>query len=242
MEKLKEWHLKVMDDIKLSAKLNEILNEIELEEEVKNEHIQKIITLAKEVDVEITADDIKNYIKLLDKESEKLSDDELEMVAGGKDKSDADDAHTIAEFSKWVKKIHIHCFTADSKISTPSGPKAISAIKVGDEVFSVDSQNKKVVGKVTEVRPVADEEIYKVEFSNGATWFTTSSQWFYCGNDDYACAIDSNGKAAISEDGKTATVVNVTKTGEVQKVYDFIVDGVNVFFVDGIATEGYSED
>lgn len=241
MDNLKIFYSKIMEDEALAAKLNQILEDVE--DEISDEQCQKVVELAKEVGVTLTVDEIKNYIELHEKDSETLTEDELEMVAGGKDKkSSADDAKRIADFLKWGKDIHLHCFTADSKISTPSGVKVIGDIKVGDEVISVDAQDKKVVSKVTEVRPVFDEEIYKVEFSNGATWFTTATQWFYCGNDDYACTIDSKGKAAITEDGATATVVNVTKTGEVKKVYDFIVDGVNVFFVEGVAAEGYSID
>ena len=87
-----------------------------------------------------------------------------------------------------------------------------------------------------------ENEIVKVEFSNGKIWFTTATQWFYCGNDDYACVLEDKGKSAITEENAKATVVKVTKTGEIQKVYDFIVEGVNVFFVEGIAAEGYSVD
>lgn len=249
MENLKIFYSKVLDDVNLSTQLNQIINEVETKGEITDEDIQKVIALAKTVDVELTAEEIENYLESLTAESEKLTDNELEMVAGGKKKSAKETAQDIRDNLEpvvntldWLKKLHVHCFAADSKISTPNGAKVISEIKVGDEVFSLDAQNKKVVGKVIEVRPIADEEIYKVEFSNGATWLTTSSQYFYCGNDDYACAIDSKGKAALTEDGATATVAKVTKTGEVKKVYDFIVDGVNVFFVEGIASEGYSED
>ena len=243
MDNVKLFYSKVLDDVNLSTQFNQIINEVETKGEITDEDIQKVSALAKTVDVELTAEEIENYLESLTAESEKLTDDELEMVAGGKSAKDVrDDLAPVVKTLEWAKKIHVHCFAADSKISTPNGAKVISEIKVDDEVFSLDAQNKKVVGKVIEVRPIADEEIYKVEFSNGATWLTTSSQYFYCGNDDYACAIDSKGKAALTEDGATATVAKVTKTGEVKKVYDFIVDGVNVFFVEGIASEGYSED
>ncbi len=72
---------------------------------------------------------------------------------------------------------------------------------------------KKIISKVIEILPIIDEKIYKVEFSNGKIWFTTESQWFYCGNDDQACAIDSQGKFAITEDRATANVVKVENTG-----------------------------
>lgn len=241
MDNLKVFYSKVMADENLAEKFNKILDETD--DEISDEDIQKVIALAKTVDVEITADEIKNFIKLQEKNPETLTDAELEMVAGGKSAKDVqEDLETVVDTLDWAKNIHTHCFTADSKISTPNGDKFISEIKIGDEVFSLDAQNKKVVGKVTEVRPIADEKIYKVEFSNGKIWFTTATQYFYCGNDDYACAIDSQGKFAITEDGTTADVVKVEDTGEIKKVYDFIVDGLNIFFVEGIAAEGYSVD
>lgn len=206
---------------------------------------KKFIELSKEVGIQITVDDLKKYIEknYSDNENNKMSDVELEMVAGGKSANDVrDDMEPVVNTLDWIKKIHVHCFTVDSKISTPNGDKVISEIKIGEEVFSLDAQNKKIIGKVTKIRPIVDEEIYKVEFSNGKIWFTTATQWFYYGNDDYACAIDSQGKSAITEDGTTVSVAKVTKTGEVKKVYDFIIDGLNIFFVEGSATEGYSFD
>ena len=241
MENLKIFYAKIIEDEALAAKLKQIIEDTE--DENSDEQFQKVLSLAKEVGVEISVEDIKAYHELHENDAETLTEDELETVAGGEDKSDP--VQIAVEVGKWLlEKIFTTrgCFIADSKISTPSGDKVISDIKVGDEVISVDAQNKTVISKVSEVRPIIDEEIYKVEFSNGKIWFTTSSQWFYCGNDDYARAIDSKGKAALTEDGATATVVNVTKTGEIKKVYDFIVDGVNVFFVEGVATEGYSID
>ena len=59
------------------------------------------------------------------------------------------------------------CFIGNSKISTPNGEKFIKDIKIGDEVISLDAENKKIVSKVIEVRPVFENEIVKVEFSNG---------------------------------------------------------------------------
>ena len=232
--------------------------------------MQKLHDLSQAVGVEITVEDLKQYVEEFsnaDNETAKLTYDELEQVAGGAggENDRGVDKDRIGEYTKKCmedaeelkKDIRVKedlvinegpvtepvtygkCFAADSKISTPSGTRIISDIKVGDEVISLDVQNNKVVSKVIEVRPVADEEIYKVEFSNGATWFTTATQWFYCGDDDYACAIDSKGKAALTEDGASATVIKFEKTGDTQKVYDFIVDGVNVFFVEGIAAQGY---
>jgi len=229
VDNLKIFYSKILANAESLAKFNAILDE---NEEITDEQINKLLDLAKEVGVELTAEDIKNYLSIQDNDSEKMTEEELEMVAGGK-----------VEYQIRTRG----CFVEDLKFSTPSGAKFISEIKVGDEVFSLDAQNKKCVAKVIEVRPVVNEKIYKVEFSNGAIWNTTATQWFYCGrvygnDDDYACAIDSKGKAALTEDGEKATVVKVENTGEVKKVYDFITDGINIFFVNGVAAEGYSID
>ena len=272
MDNVKLFYSKILQNEELLARFNKIIDEtgFDPEDEVTlqqlDELVRKLHDLSQAVGVEITVEDLKQYVEEFsnaDNETAKLTYDELEQVAGGEggqvDK-DANDEYTkkCMEDAEELKKdisakedlvinegpvtepvTYGKCFAADSKISTPSGTRIISDIKVGDEVISLDVQNNKVVSKVIEVRPVADEEIYKVEFSNGATWFTTATQWFYCGDDDYACAIDSKGKAALTEDGASATVIKFEKTGNTQKVYDFIVDGVNVFFVEGIAAQGY---
>ena len=236
----------------MKAKLNKILDTPE-NEELTNEQIQRLIELAKEAGVEISAEDIENYIDAQENNSENLTEEELDMVAAGtrilsNDINNADGVFTVIDNIDFPTSYGYRaCFMGDSKISTPAGAKVIRNIKVGDEVYSLDAQNNKIVAKVIEVRPVFDEEIVKIEFSNGAIWYTTATQWFYCGrfygnDDDYACAIDSKGKAALTENGEKVTVVKAEKTGEIKKVYDFITDGLNLFFVEGIAAEGYSID
>ena len=59
-----------------------------------------MLDLAKEVGVELTAEDIKNYLSIQDNDSEKMTEEELEMVAGGKNPR------------------LTGCFVEDSKIST----------------------------------------------------------------------------------------------------------------------------
>ena len=63
-----------------------------------------MLDLAKEVGVELTAEDIKNYLSIQDNDSEKMTEEELEMVAGGKDQK--------------LPSRPINCFVEDSKIST----------------------------------------------------------------------------------------------------------------------------
>lgn len=145
----------------------------------------------------------------------------------------------IYEIGKAILKT---CFAAESQISTPDGMKNIADIRVGDKIISLDGAGNKRIGIVIEVEPVRDERIVEVTFTNGAIWYTTATQWFYCGGDDYACVMDSGDKRALLEVGGTAAVESVTVTERVEKVYDFVVDGLNVMFINGIAAEGFSDD
>ena len=147
----------------------------------------------------------------------------------------------VSTILKWLKYFpKPRCFAEDAKISVPNGTKFIKDIKVGDEVISLDRNDNKIISKVTRVQPIFTEKILEVEFSNGTTWKATETQWFYCGNDDYASIIDTKGKSAITESGRKVAVVRVSDTGKTVEVYDFIVEGTNVFFANGIAAEGYS--
>ena len=57
-----------------------------VEGEPTDKNFQEVVALAKEVGVEISVADIKNYLESQDKNSEELTNGELEMVAGGKHK------------------------------------------------------------------------------------------------------------------------------------------------------------
>ena len=229
MEKLRLFYAKLMINDALAEKFDKILGDTAIEN-VNTIQIQQVVELAKEAGIELSAADIRDYVDAVNNDSEILTDDQLDMVAAGKD--------------YWPMPPGGGCFVADSKVSTPSGEKDISEIKLGDEVISFDESTNKVVAKVIELRPILDKEIIRVEFSNGAVWNTTALQRFYCGrihgnDDDFIRASDDKGNAALTEDGTKATVIKAEKTGEVQKVYDFITDGMNIFFVNVIAARGF---
>ena len=134
------------------------------------------------------------------------------------------------------------CFEAGSLVSTPEGAKPIETIRVGDEVISPDAAGNKRIGKVVELLPECYERIIEVIFSDGTKWFATETQWFYCGGDDYACIMNSGDKRALLEVGGSASVEKITVTERVERVYDFVVEGLNVMFINGVASEGYSDD
>lgn len=198
----------------------------------------KVIEIANEEGYEI-----KDLSEELPQE---LNDEDMSQVSGGASYWDQFQ-HTWRKVQRTIGNIIKHlpkprCFAGDAKISTPNGTKMIKDIKVGDEVFGVNEQDQKVTTKVVSVNPVFQEKIFEVEFSDGTKWNATKTQWFYCGKDDYASIVDTQGKSALTEGGQKVEVVKVTDTGKVADVYDFTVEGVNVFFVNGVAAEGYGED
>lgn len=185
-------------------------------------------------------------------DNETLTDSQLEMVAGGRKGKSSD---TVTDILKAITKYLKSCFVGDSQISTPNGMKAIKDIKLGDEVFTFDINDNKVIGKVLEIHAAANMKIVDVKFANGVVWKCTPFQWFYCGNDEYACVndtktfyrgwdklTDETGKSALTEDKQSVSVVKVTNNGEVADVYDLVISIENNFIVNGIAAEGYTGD
>ena len=135
-----------------------------------------------------------------------------------------------------------NCFAGDSEVAVPGGARRIADLQVGDKVITLDADGKEIVGTVTEVVPPVEAEIVEAAFSNGALWRTTESQTLYLGHKRNCMVRDAAGKAALPRDGGNVTATDVRFTGTREKVYDIFVGGEddeNVFFVAGIAAEGY---
>lgn len=242
MDKFTAFYNKVTSDEELAAKVAKIFDGNY--DEINDEQLQQLSALAKEVGLDISVEEGKEYFNREDEDQ--LSETELDMVAGGKGGGSSESEKVAVEVAKKVIEVAGKalggCFVGESKISTPDGFKFAKDIKLGDEVYTFDIEDKKIVGKVLEIHAVADAKIVDVEFSNGATWKTTSYQWFYCGKDDYACVMDTKGKSALAEDGQNVKIVKATDSGENADIYDFKISGENIFIVNGVAAEGYTGD
>jgi len=71
------------------------------------------------------------------------------------------------------------CFTADTTIATPSGPRAIETLRPGDEVLSVGPGGKGlVVDRVAEVHRAEAAEVLELRLSNGTTVQSTPGHRF----------------------------------------------------------------
>ncbi len=209
------------------------------------ERAEKFIALAKERGFQISEVELFRFLEKYEADrSRAFPEDTLESVAGGgggiKDTDDKEWWEYGVEALDAILKGFGHCFSGESLVATPHGAKAIRDIKPGDEVVSLDRDGNKRVAEVTDVIEPCEMPIVEVTFSDGHKWNTTKTQWFYCGDDEYAAVMDDQGKTALTLDGGKAGVRSVTETERKEPVYDFIVDGLNVMFVDGIAAEGFS--
>ena len=132
------------------------------------------------------------------------------------------------------------CFTKDTLVSTPYGKKRISNLEVGDKVLSLNADDKIKVGTVIEVRKPVKNHIVDVQFGNGSVWHTTDTQTVYT-----SPGMELVGDAvhpSITEDGERTPIMSVVDTGRIDNVYDVVIDGRNIFFVEGIAAEGFTEE
>lgn len=165
---------------------------------------------------------------------DELSESDLELVAGGSDEERAE-----GEIIKIIEKIVIKtvsCFTADSPVATPTGAKAIKDIKKGDVVYSLDSDGNRVQAEVKDTTS-GEAAVIEVHFDNGKVWNTTSTQWFYDGK-TFRNIWQHNGRDIVTLDGVTK-VTEIIETGRKENVYDFVIGGSNVMFINSIAAEGF---
>ena len=208
-----------------------------------SEIVPRFIAIAKEHGYTVSDADLLRYFD--NNKQEKLnflSNDMLAGIVGGRVKDTEDKAwwEYVVDTLDAVAKGLGHCFSVECLVSTPDGAKAIREIKAGDEVISLNNDGSRRIAKVIDVIEPREYPITEVTFTDGRKWNATKTQWFYCGDDEYACVMDDQGKKALTIDGESVGVENVVETGQSELVYDFVVEGLNVMFVNGIAAEGFS--
>lgn len=102
------------------------------------------------------------------------------------------------------------CFTGDTLVSTPSGPRRIDKVSCGDIVY-----NQCGMGTVEAVSIKAATEIYTVEFDNGVTIRCTGNHPFFteCG---WIKASDMEGHRAFSIEDMSALWQSVPSMDHIQ--------------------------
>lgn len=133
------------------------------------------------------------------------------------------------------------CFVAGTKIATPYGAINIEDIKEGDSVYTLDVDGNIIEGKVTFVaEPAISSDQYLTIATDKGSVTTTASQPFLSG-DDFICADNINvGDTLAVVWNNVATVEKIIPLDEKELVYDFSVEGRNIYFADGFAVEGRS--
>ena len=195
----------------------------------------ELIALAKTYGFTLTKEEAEAY--LAEFEDMELDEEALDKVAGGIGYDEDGNFSGVCPEKK--KK---GCFAGDSQVLVPGGVKCIKDLQLGDKVITLDASGKEIIGVVTEVMQPVEEEIVEVTFSDGTLWRTTESQTLYLAHKQNCMVKFAKGKKVLLRDGGTVTVLDVKYTGKRETVYDVLVgeDGdENVFFVSGIATEGY---
>jgi hypothetical protein len=165
---------------------------------------------------------------------DELSEDELDEVAGGSEQDRLEGA--IIEVAEKILMGLAGCFTADSPVDTPEGSRTIKEIKEGDIVYSLDKDGNRIETKVTG-KTEAEAPVINVYFSNGKVWNTTSTQWFYDGK-LFHDVWQHNDRDVVTLEG-AAKITDIVETGQRETVYDLIMDGTNIMFINGVAAEGY---
>lgn len=127
------------------------------------------------------------------------------------------------------------CFAAGTKIATPDGDKNIEDIKVGDKVYSLDDNNEKCVETVEYVKPPHDSPVWQITTEKGVCKPTNSQRFLTQYGFEYVEELRGD---IITFDGDSVEVFCM-KQLHPELVYDFTVTGRNIFFADGLASEGF---
>lgn len=146
------------------------------------------------------------------------------------------------------------CFTAGTKISTPSGLKNIEDVAVGDAVWSFDTATEKLVeGKVTRLFRKKDYPNGIVTLADGRDIHATPDHPFFRQRSQSVVASTypeetSNLEVVFAEELAAGDVVYVLEDGKVEgksvagtqfgadptTVYNFTVDATHSYFAEGV--------
>jgi hypothetical protein len=127
------------------------------------------------------------------------------------------------------------CFAAGTTISTPKGVMFIEEIKTGDEVYSLDDADNMCISTVTHVEAPRPCEILELNTSIGVVK-TTPTQRFLT-PDGIFYLDEIKGGEIITKRGTAQILAIIPRPAEM--VYDFTVEGRNIFFANNLAAEGW---
>lgn len=140
------------------------------------------------------------------------------------------------------------CLAPDTLIATPEGPKQISAIKVGDLVYSFN-----LITGVKEIKPVTeifsrsishyDNTYYSIETATGTV---VNATW---NHDFFVDGIWKNAKDLLvgdiltNENGQNEVITDITLlVNNIDEVWDITVEGDHNFYANGLFVHNASND
>ncbi len=126
------------------------------------------------------------------------------------------------------------CFTAGTEISTPEGAVAIEQMAFGDQVISLDTVNE-----VTELHDMGEADIYELH-TPSCTVETTQTEVFMTPDGKKSLTELSEGESVMTVNG-FEPITSIVETGRKEKVYELELTGDNMFYANGILTEGLTE-
>jgi hypothetical protein len=123
-------------------------------------------------------------------------------------------------------------FTPETSVSTPSGQRAISTLRVGDKVYAADpATGIKSARTVTAIMVHTDPAIEYLALDTGMV-VTTPNHPFYTTDQGWVEAGDlAPGDLIATQSGSPAKVLWLRVDQEPTAMWDLTVDGVHTFFV-----------
>jgi len=131
---------------------------------------------------------------------------------------------------------------AESFVATPTGAKPICDIRAGDQVISLDEDDRETIAAVKAIVCKDIARIVQVVFDDGAIWRTTADQQVYCGGGKKQGITEETGSEVLTKMGGYTGIVRAVPLGERTTVYGLVVEGTNIIFVNDVAAVGYSEE
>lgn len=131
------------------------------------------------------------------------------------------------------------CFVGSVTVDTPSGPRAIETIRVGDVVYAKNERNEGEVRarKVVHVFVRDGAETLEIDVCSGTdrrTIETTDDHPFWIEGRGWIAAEGLwPGATLANRDGRSEQLCGMRRTGRTMRVYNLTVEGDHTFFVLG---------
>ena len=130
------------------------------------------------------------------------------------------------------------CFSADTKISTPSGQVYIKDVKVGDEVLSFNDEGQISVNIVSKVFEHEPGDIYKLSYWGGEV-LVTSNHWILEANNTFLQVDKFNTDHCLVDEEGSFRPFKSLEFYELDKTYNITVENDHTYIANGIRVHNF---